>query len=77
VSFEKKELGLKMVFNDPSSISPLSEQDVLVVHFKSTEFFYSEAIYQNLNQNYRTIRSRVKKLLEDTEFNQEFTETSN
>jgi uncharacterized protein YktA (UPF0223 family) len=64
------------VFNDPVNISPLSEQDILVVHFKSTEFFYSETVSQNLNKKYVTMRSGVKKQLEDTKFNQEFTETS-
>ena len=67
---------LECVFFNPSEISPLMEQDVLVVHFKVPGWFYSEPLKKTLDENYHTLRSRVRKQLENSDFNKEFTETS-
>ena len=67
---------LECVFNNPSEISPLMEQDVLVVHFKLPGWFYSEPLKKSLDENFHTLRSRVRKQLENSDFNKEFTETS-
>jgi hypothetical protein len=76
VSYDKNMLNLECVFNKPAEISPLSEQDVLVVHFKTPGWFYSEALKKPLDEKYFTLRSQIRKQLENSDFNKEFSETT-
>lgn len=61
IIYEGNLLQLQCYFNNPTEISPLSEQDVLVVHFKVPDWFYSDVLKKSIDERFYTLRSRVRK----------------
>jgi len=68
---------IKLLFNDALAISPLAEQDTLVIHIaERRDFFVSNTLQKNLHQNYTTLTSSIKKQMPDDKFTHTIVETS-
>ena len=69
-----------MTFKNAKAISPLAEQDKLVIIFKNqtwpidpkNEVIYAKEIDKTINDEYRTLRRRIQRQLEDTDANRNF-----
>ena len=59
-------------FNEPTFISPLLEQDELVVVFKQPYWFYSDVLKKSLDEDSHVMRKQIMKQMANTSFNKEF-----
>jgi hypothetical protein len=79
VKFQLSEMTFKLVFDDPFEISPLEEQDLIVMHIKNlTNPFYCSdpKVLKFLHKDFHTLRFKVKKQISDTRFDEESVETA-
>ena len=62
-SYEEDTLAFKLDFYNPISISPLTVQDSLVIHFREDIriLFFSTELGRNLDEKYYTMKSKLKK----------------
>ena len=68
-SFAPKELVFKLNFSEPLAISPLLEQDLLILHFKDLNYFYSAEVQNYLHKDFWTISRRIRKQNFDSALN--------
>ena len=59
-------------FNEPTFISPLLEQDELVVVFKQPYWFYSDVLKKFLDEGSHVMRRKIRKQMANTAFNKGF-----
>ena len=63
---------VQLNFSEPTFISPLIEQDELVVVFKQPYWFYSDVLKKILDEDSHVMRKQIRKQMANTSFNKEF-----
>jgi hypothetical protein len=58
---DSSKLVIKISFDEPIQISPLVIQDMLMIYFNDTSFFISETLNKPLDDEYRNLKTKVKK----------------
>ena len=67
-----------MEFEDPFAISTKLIQDLLIFHIfdNGTDMFYSPELNKTIHNSSRTLSSRIRKQMENSEFNNQVKETT-
>ena len=60
-SLDYYKMTFKLNFKNPIKISPLEEQDRIIVHLKEPSFFFSPELRKDVHPQWWTLESNLKK----------------